>query len=198
MSPDERRAALVAATLPLLREHGRDVSTRQIAEAAGVAEGTIFRVFPNKEAVIHAAIESLFDPTEALEKLAGIDRTLPLRERLVTAVGYFQERFQHVFRLMMVLRQQRPPEHANPRQEHDSRNAKITAAMVDLIGDDRDALRVPPEQLARLLRLLTFSGTHPLIAEGNLLTPEEIVDTVLVGTLRLDHKTNQTTSPRGT
>ncbi|HBX79727.1 MAG TPA: TetR/AcrR family transcriptional regulator, partial [Propionibacteriaceae bacterium] len=45
LSPDDRRRALIAATRPLLAEFGPDVSTRRIAEAAGVAEGTIFRVF---------------------------------------------------------------------------------------------------------------------------------------------------------
>ena len=35
MSPDERRADLIDVTLRLLRVHGRDVTTRQIAEAAG-------------------------------------------------------------------------------------------------------------------------------------------------------------------
>src|SRR5690349_3699156 len=39
LPPAERRAALVAATLPLISEHGPAVSTRQIAVAAGVAEG---------------------------------------------------------------------------------------------------------------------------------------------------------------
>ncbi len=43
---DERRAALIAATEPLLEQFGRDVSTRQIAEAACVAEGTIFAPSP--------------------------------------------------------------------------------------------------------------------------------------------------------
>ena len=40
---------IVAATLPLLLEHGELVTTRQIAEAAGIAEGTIFRVFADKD-----------------------------------------------------------------------------------------------------------------------------------------------------
>ncbi len=52
MAPEDRRAALIAATIPLLREHGLDVSTRQIAQAAGVAEGTIFGVFPDKNSLV--------------------------------------------------------------------------------------------------------------------------------------------------
>ena len=55
MAPDDRRRAIVDAVVPLLLEHGGDVTTRQIAEAAGIAEGTIFRVFPDKPALLMAA-----------------------------------------------------------------------------------------------------------------------------------------------
>ncbi len=61
MPPEERRAAIVAATLPLLLERGLPLTTREIAEAAGIAEGTIFRVFPDKEAVVEATVEAAFD-----------------------------------------------------------------------------------------------------------------------------------------
>jgi len=54
LPPDERRSMIVAATLPLLLEHGDRVTTKQIAEAAGIAEGTIFRVFADKDALIAA------------------------------------------------------------------------------------------------------------------------------------------------
>ena len=44
MPPAERREALINATLPLVLWHGPGVTTRQIAEAADVAEGTIFQI----------------------------------------------------------------------------------------------------------------------------------------------------------
>ena len=61
MSADDRRTALIEATLPLLLEHGRTVTSKQIAEAAGVAEGTIFRVFDSKDDLITAALDHAFD-----------------------------------------------------------------------------------------------------------------------------------------
>ena len=66
LAPDDRRAMIVAATLPLLLEHGDRVTSRQIAEAAGIAEGTIFRVFADKDEIIRAVVESALDP-EPLE-----------------------------------------------------------------------------------------------------------------------------------
>src|SRR6476620_12188982 len=87
---DERRAALVAATEPLLERFGREVSTRQIAEAAGVAEGTIFRAFPTKEALIDAVLDEAFDQSGTLANLAQVDGTLDLEPRLVAAVTLMQ------------------------------------------------------------------------------------------------------------
>ncbi len=49
LPPGDRREAILVAVLPLLREKGRDVTSRELAEAAGVAEGTLFRAFGDKE-----------------------------------------------------------------------------------------------------------------------------------------------------
>src|SRR3954462_4410687 len=86
LPPEERREALIAATLPLVLEHGTAVSTRLIAEAAGVAEGTIFRVFPTKDDLIEAVLASAFAPSALIEAIGQVDRSLPLADRLVVAV----------------------------------------------------------------------------------------------------------------
>ena len=79
LPPDQRREALVQATLPLLLVHGRAVTTRQIAEAAGVAEGTIFRVFDSKDELVEAAVRQAFVPGRLANELDDIDPAAPLR-----------------------------------------------------------------------------------------------------------------------
>src|SRR4051795_3490825 len=71
MAPDERRRAIVDAVVPLLLEHGDDVTTRQIAEAAGIAEGTIFRVFDDKAALLLEAAREIMNPATGRADLAA-------------------------------------------------------------------------------------------------------------------------------
>ena len=52
---------IVEAALPLFLAHGEMVTTRQIADAAGIAEGTIFRAFADKDEVIEAVIDAALD-----------------------------------------------------------------------------------------------------------------------------------------
>ncbi|QJY48275.1 TetR/AcrR family transcriptional regulator [Pseudonocardia broussonetiae] len=185
LAPEDRRRALVDATLPLVREHGLAVSTRQIAEAAGVAEGTIFRAFPDKDALLRATFAAALDPAPTLRALADVDRSVPLRARLVAAVTVLQQRFEEVFRLVDALHAANP-EHCPPGSgpgPHDPRalNAAFADALAEVVGPDGGALRVPVPEFARVLRLLTLSGTHPRLCDGQPLTADEIVGTLLDG-----------------
>src|SRR4051794_31963116 len=186
MPPAERRAAIVAATLPLVLEHGAAVSTRQIAEAAGIAEGTIFRVFPDKDALMCAVIAEAFDPSPTLRGLAEVDRSLPLRERLVAATEVLQQRFSRVFALIDALQLTGPPEKADRAGDRgpEATNRAVSAALAELIGDDADRLSVPVEEFGHVLRLLMFSGTHPKISDGRPLSAERIVSILLDGLSR--------------
>jgi AcrR family transcriptional regulator len=179
---DERRAALIAATEPLLERFGREVSTRQIAEAAGIAEGTIFRAFATKEALIDAVIKDSFDIHRTCDQLAQIDLDLGLEERLTAAVAILQERLRRVFALFGSLRLRREAsEHDNFRIKQQADNELINSAIALLIQPDQDQLRLDVMEAASALRTITFSITHPILGDSRLAEPQQIVDLVLHG-----------------
>src|SRR4051812_33098569 len=100
LPPEERRAAIVAATLPLLVEHGEAVTTRQIADAAGIAEGTIFRAFPDKDALLQAVVEAALDTGPLDEQIAALDPALAFQPGLTAMVEILQRRAIDVWRVM--------------------------------------------------------------------------------------------------
>jgi len=189
LPPDQRRVAIVAASLPLVLRHGVGVSTRQIADAAGVAEGTIFRVFPDKDSLMRAVTAKAFDPEPTLRELAAVDREQPLRNRLVAGVQILQRRLTGVFSLLDALRLTEPPAGQPGGKGAGARppgamNDAFRAAIADLVGPDRDQLRVSADELAHVLRLLVISGTHPRITDGPPLPAEQIVAILLDGMRR--------------
>ena len=178
---DERRATILAAARPLVLEHGRATTTKLIAEAAGVAEGTIFRVFPTKDELFDAVVDQEFDPEPFLAAIGRIDLDQPLEERLVEAIALLQRRFVRIFRLMIALGVRRPPERLGAPE---LRKRLAEEGLVRLVIPDADRFRVPPDEVVHMLRLLTFSGSHPHISSERMLSAEQIVDVVLHGTLR--------------
>jgi AcrR family transcriptional regulator len=184
LPPGERREALIAATLPLVLEHGIDVSTRLIAEAAGVAEGTIFRVFASKNELIEAAVASAFDPSALVEAIGRIDRSTPLADRLAEAVELMQARGRRVAGLLHAFAAHRtlpgPARAGGP----PTAETRVVDALAVLLEPDRDELRCPPLETARRLRLLTMALSHPRLTDAEPLPPREIVSMLLDGLRR--------------
>ena len=181
MTPDDRREALVDTTIPLLHEHGRTVTTKQIADAAGVAEGTIFRVFDSKDDLVTAAVEKALDMEPFFADLERIDLDQDLRSRLTDLCTLLQIRFRGIFLLMSAMGMVGPPKAHKHMEEGRRRAEKIMVAVVEA---DADQLTCTPVQLVHMLRMLTFSGTHPHISDGHILTPDQIVGTLLDGVLK--------------
>ncbi len=180
LSPDERRAAILAAAVPLLIDHGHATTTKQIADAAGIAEGTVFRVFATKHDLIDAALDTVFDPTVLLTQLAEVSADQPLRGRLLDVATRLQAHFLDIFRLMTSLGI--PPPASKHRGDHVADwKSRANDLMIALVTPEAEQLRVPPAQVIRLVRLLTFAGSHPHISEHQMLTPAEIVDVILDG-----------------
>ncbi|WP_343907050.1 TetR/AcrR family transcriptional regulator [Nocardioides aquiterrae] len=181
MSPEDRRSELTDVTLRLMRVHGRDVTTRQIAEAAGIAEGTVFRAFGSKDELMDAALIRAFEPGDVVTRIEEIDPGLPLRERLVLLVSILQQRFRATFGLMQKVGLMGPPAHLHDAEAAVAWRARLADLLVGVVADDADQLAVPVDEFVHVLRLLTFAGSHEHVADGRLLTPDRIVDTVLHG-----------------
>ena len=203
MAPDERRQAIIEAVVPLLLEHGGGVTTRQIAEAAGVAEGTIFRVFPDKCALMMAAAESRMDPVRGRESLLAIDPHLDLPDTVVAMARLMLDRMHEVSAVMLAARQaalSRPEVAAARAAEEGQRrpfpgpgdrpgpppfiveaNRALLDALTELFARHRDELAVPPERAALALRSLVFGSGHPGMGVDQPMTAEEIARVLVSG-----------------
>lgn len=192
LSPDLRRETLIDSTIPLLREHGAAITTRQIAEACGVAEGTIFRAFPDKDSLITAALDKALDPTDTIAEIAAVDRSLPLEPRLRAAGAILYRRMTGVFSLrdVMHMRLQHCSAAHLSKEAHRARNSYIVDALADLLRPDEELLRRTPVEVAQLLRALIFSGAHPMISAEAPLSSDEVISILLDGVRR--HPKEQT------
>jgi AcrR family transcriptional regulator len=177
LPPDERRSMIIEAALPLLLEHGDRVTSRQIAEAAGIAEGTIFRVFADKDEVIVAVIDAALDPEPLEVALDNLSKTGSFEAQLVQAIEIMQRRVIDIWRIVSSV---------GTRYHEMTRRPMVdSGALARIFETHREQISVEPVAAARLLRALTLSMTHPMMA-GEPQAPEEIVQLFLHGVGRTE------------
>jgi AcrR family transcriptional regulator len=200
LPPPERRVTIVRAALRLIAARGTMPTTREIADEAGIAEGTIFRAFDTKERLVEAVVGETFCPAPVSGETQAIDLALPLHERMVALVTVFQTRFTEIFGVMTALGLTAPPadveEHRGCRPDTghvpvdeqdptvDSAWGDRSARLLAYVEPDADQLTCTPAELIKYLRLFTFSASHPDIAQGQTLSPQTIVAVVLDGVTR--------------
>jgi len=192
LAPEDRRAAILDAVIPLLKERGRAVSTRQMAEAAGVAEGTLFRAFGDKDSLFSAAVERYFDPAPLRDRLRAIDPDEPTEDKVRQFVELFVERFQGVLGFMsaMAIEPGPPP---SAREFRDSAWGR-TAEHIFRPGE----LGIPAETFAFYVRLLAFGNAIPAFGDAHPFSPDDLVELVLHGVLPVVPATSPTaTTPKG-
>ena len=188
--PQDRRRLLVDTTIELVRARHELPSTREIATAAGIAEGTLFRVFDTKDALVEADIGAVVCPGPLSQGLATIEASQPLRERTLAVARLLMARFGEIFALLGPLGVVGPPTHHDHpgcplAPEHSAAPYEGSAGLiVEVFAGDADDLRLAPEEFAHVLRMLAFGGSHRHISRDRPLTPEQVTDLLLDGALR--------------
>jgi AcrR family transcriptional regulator len=182
LAPADRRKAIMAATERLIVARGGDVSTAEIAEAAGIAQGTIFRVFATKESLIDAVFADAFDRDAVRSELAGLDAIEDLAERMSGIAAVLQRRNRRIAALFNALGARRPPKLGDA--AHRASWEQSLADIAALLEPDREALRMPPLEAAHLLQSLVIALHGPLASKRPDYPPQAIVDLILNGIAR--------------
>jgi AcrR family transcriptional regulator len=200
MAPEDRRQAILAALIPLLVERGGDVTTKEIAQAAGIAEGTIFGVFADKRSLFLAAAEEAMNPVGGQQAFdAALAGVTDLREGVIVVTDRVLERMRLTMSVMMAVR----PHLIAAFQEEKAAGGKpemgppafvlkaqndLHARLTRLFEPHADDLRVDPGTAAVALRSLIFGAHRPELGMSPALTADQIADLLLGGVLaRKEH-----------
>lgn len=149
---------IVRSALPLLAEHGAAVTTRQIAQAAGIAEGTVFRAFTDKDELLVACVAEVFRTDELCARIQQVAEEPDMTSRLIEAGVLFVEHYDRLGDLMQALATSGFDVHKIKRDGHGPAEFMryLGEAFASLL--DAHQLRMPPETVARMLLGLLVSS----------------------------------------
>ncbi len=173
------------------------MTTQQIARAAGIAEGTVFSVFPDKHSVIHATVLSSFEPTPIVAAIGAVDPGLELRDRLAAVIDVIAGQLVDTEPLVAALRSQNtPPQVKEPFLAEVARyRQRLVAAVAEVVEPDRRLLRHPPERVAQLVVAMVFATTRGTFGLGEALDTGEISTLLLDGLLTFGHAASRADTP---
>ena len=189
MTPEDRRQAIIEAVQPLLLTQGPGLSTRQIAAAAGVAEGTLFRVFESKQELIGAVALAALRTEPAVAQLNELPPGSPLEVRLAEVLLILQSEIRRTRALSMALHPLGQPipagtTHHHKAFDHRERRQRLVEAVNTALADYADELSVAPQTAAQLVLALAFATSLEPTDSNPVPGPAEIADLVLHGIAR--------------
>ena len=185
LPPAERRASLIAATRQLILEHGPDVTTRQVATAAGVAEGTLFRVFPTRRDLITATIADQLSPKRLA---AALDVTPPASDLDEATETCLSTAVEYVTTCGRLIPQPTPDDTPDSirfqlMEQWKSRIGDITSWMLTQLTPHKDELNIPVDDFAHLITTLSMGYAHSKCSMTRL-TPHALARLALDGARR--------------
>jgi AcrR family transcriptional regulator len=142
------RRRLIAAALELFTTIGfHGTTTPKLAERAGIAEGTIYRHFRGKDALLNAAYRQVqvWARTMVLELEA--DRQLPVRDRLLGVARRILEESAREPAAVRMLLQLREDRHLDAESRESARHFRDALQLVMASGKSDGVVRAGPADL---------------------------------------------------
>lgn len=185
LPPEQRRAAIIDAALSLLEDSGPELTTRMVAEAAGVAEGTLFRVFPTLPDLLGATYTEFLSRARLMTRLEAVETGDTLESATLGCVRGIVDYFSHIHAVLP------PPRHdaahsptaACVHDAHMQRFADLRNWVEATVAPHADELTVSPEDYAHFLKALAIGLA---MARTGALTPEDVTRFALDGARRKD------------
>lgn len=185
LSPDDRRAQIIEAVTGAVLEHGAAITSRELADAAGVAEGTLFKAFGDKESLLLALAEHHLSVGHRATERASEDGAAQLDtlEEVVTwTLRVLVDRMRFIFRLVMALGPIGQRAAAASHDDFESSKHRLAARFEPF----RDELRVPPLVAAEVVRTLSWAAASNWGEQTPVSVVDDILQVLLHGLLRAD------------
>ncbi len=156
-----------------------------VAEAAGVAEGTLFRVFPTLSDLLGATYTEFLSHERLMGRLNAVDLGDTLESKTLGCVRGIVDYFSHIHAVLPPPRHEttHSPNAACVREAHRERFADLRDWIVVTMAPHADALTITPETYAHFLKALAMGMA---MARPGGLTPEDITRFALDGARRKD------------
>ena len=188
LDPEARRAAIIRAVTPLLLERGREATSRELAEAAGIAEGTVFRAFGDKDSLIDAVLEVHRDLGDVREALAEIPPDASTPEVVERILDLLVTRLTTLVRLSIAVGRHGPPpdgeEHERHRAAFEARARELSDRITAVLEPHADRLDLSPRAVAGYIRMSATAAALPHLHPGMDVTVSEMSHVLCEGVLR--------------
>ncbi len=202
MSRDERRQDIIEAIRPLLVSGGGQFTIKEVASAAGIAEGTIFRVFASKQELMHAVVADVFDSTSLCRRIASLPAQPDLAEHLRSLIALLTEDAETTHAALTAARlascesprpgelrhdhrMKPPPSHsAGEMNSFRQRAREVRHAILVSLEPWQDALTVSTEQAAFIIQSTAFSALHFVFEDAFSSDPTLLADSLAHGIIK--------------
>lgn len=172
--------------MQLLQSHGPQLSTKQIAQAAGIAEGTIFRAFGSLQELLSATVTAMLSHDRLAEMCAAKPFTGELIADINAGLDLVVDYYDTVSVATMLAHDGPAKDDiaACARTELRQRHGDLLKSLTDRFAVHRDELVPSPAEFAKLVLALAMGMRRYPGVPIDPLPRKTIVATLLTGARR--------------